>query len=108
MERVIDVSKDPSTKARLLQGRTNVAACPSCGATGRLNAPFAYHDPHKQLLLVFAPAELGVKEQDRQKVIGELTKAVMDSLPAEQRKSYLFQPQMFLTIPVSAQPISSR
>lgn len=94
-QRVIDTEQTPELKAALLQGRLNVATCPQCGSTGMLNAPFIYHDPQKELALCFVPPELGLSAIDQQKLIGEMTNAVLNSLPSEKRKSYLLQPQIF-------------
>jgi hypothetical protein len=63
-----------------------------------LNAPFIYHDPEKELALCFVPTELGLMDTDQQKLIGELTNAVMNSLPPEKRKGYLLQPKIFLSL----------
>ena len=35
VQRILDVGKDPTIKARLLQGSVNVARCPHCGTAGR-------------------------------------------------------------------------
>jgi hypothetical protein len=62
-----------------------------------LTLPFAYHDPEKELLLCFVPQGLQMNEHSRQRVIGEMTNAIMNNLPASQRKGYLLQPRTFLT-----------
>jgi hypothetical protein len=98
IQRVVDVGQDPKLKVALLQGRLNVATCPQCGNTGMLNAPFIYHDPEEELALCFVPTELGLMDTDQQKLIGELTNAVMNSLPPEKRKGYLLQPKIFLSL----------
>ena len=98
IQRVVDVSRDPRLKVALLQGRLNVATCPQCGNTGMLNAPFIYHDPEKELALCFVPTELGLMATDQQKLIGDLTNAVVNSLPPEKRKGYLLQPKIFLSL----------
>lgn len=94
--RVIDVGQHPEYKQQLLSGRLNLAVCPQCGKGGVLTIPFLYHDPRKELALVFMPIELNLWESDRQQLIGSLTNEVMTNLPPEQRRSYLFQPQIFL------------
>ena len=75
----------------------NVAHCPSCGFNGALSTPVVYHDPSKELLLTFVPPELALPRDEQEKVIGGLIKQVVDALPAEQRKGYLFNPQAALT-----------
>lgn len=97
IQQVLDVGEDPSAKTQVLNGVVNVAKCPHCDTQGALNVPFIYHDPDKELALVHMPMESGGDNQERQRVIGRLTSAVMDRLPSDQRKAYLLQPQVFLT-----------
>ncbi len=104
-ERILDLEKDPTAKTRLLSGRVNVARCPACGAEGALNLPFVYHDRSKELLLAYMPPSFGANETERQRVLGELTNAVMNSLPPEHRKAYLLQPKMFFTMQSMAETI---
>lgn len=104
-ERILDLEKDPTAKTRLLSGRVNIARCPACGAEGALNLPFVYHDRSKELLLAYMPPSFGANETERQKVLGELTNAVLNSLPPEQRKAYLLQPKMFFTMQSMAETI---
>jgi hypothetical protein len=96
IQRVVDVGQDPKLKVALLQGRLNVATCPQCGNAGMLNTPFIYHDLEKELALCFVATELGLTATDQQKLIGDLTNAVLNSLPPERRKGYLLQPRIFL------------
>ncbi len=98
VEQVLDVRADPSAKARLFSGAVNVAACPHCGMQGALGLPFLYHDPDKELALICMPMEAGRSDLERQQAIGKLTSGVMDDLPPEERKAYLLQPQVFLTL----------
>lgn len=98
VEQILDVRADPGAKARVLNGLINVAVCPHCGAGGGLSLPFLYHDPDKELALVYMPMETGRTDRERQQAIGKFTGAVMDRLPPEERKAYLLQPQVFLTL----------
>jgi len=98
IERILDVRAEPRAKSRLLGGLVNVAVCPQCHTRGALNLPFLYHDPIKELALVYLPMDADGGEVDRQQTIGKLTTEVMDNLPQEERKGYLFQPQVFLTV----------
>ena len=98
VEQILDVRDDPSGKIRVLNGLVNVAACPHCGVRGALNLPFLYHDPDNELALLYMPLEAGRSDLERQQAIGKLTSTVMDSLPPEERKMYLLQPQIFLTL----------
>lgn len=98
MQEILDVSEDPQAKSRVLNGIVNVAQCPHCGFQGAMNAPFLYHDPHNELALVYMPMEAGGARDQREQIIGRLTRRVMDLLPAEERKAYLLQPEIFLTM----------
>jgi hypothetical protein len=98
VEQVLDVRADPSAKERVINGLANVAICPQCRMGGPLDMPFFYHDPDKELALVYMPIGAGQDDLQRQKAIGDLTRSVMDSLPTEERKAYLLQPQVFLSM----------
>jgi hypothetical protein len=102
---IIDVGDQPALKRKLLAGQLNVAACSHCGAAGILGMPFAYHDPDKELLFVFMPTESGLPANEQQKVIGSFTQDVMNSLPAEKRKAYLFSPKTFILLDSMVQAI---
>ena len=97
IEQIFDVGADPGAKNRLLSGQANVAKCPHCGFNGALSTPLVYHDPAKELLLTFVPAELTLPRDEQERVIGGMINKVVDALPAEQRKGYLFSPQTALT-----------
>ncbi len=97
IEQIFDVGVDPSAKNRLLSGQANVARCPHCGFNGALSTPLVYHDPSKELLLTFVPPELALPRNEQERVIGGMINKVVDALPAEQRKGYLFNPQTALT-----------
>lgn len=98
VEQLIDVSRDPQQKARLLAGRINAVTCPHCGFQTILSTPLVYHDPDKQLLIIHVPMELNLPKQEQERVIGSLTNAVVNSLPADKRKGYLFTPKQVLTL----------
>jgi hypothetical protein len=97
IEQLFDVTHEPASKQRLLGGQSNYARCPHCGYEGRLATPVVYHDNDKELLLTFFPMELGMPINEQEKMIGPLIKQVVDRLPAEKRKGYLFKPQANLT-----------
>ncbi len=99
IEQIIDVGRDPQAKARFLSGRVNAISCPNCGHAMAIGTPLLYHDPAKELLLVYVPMELNINQQEREGVIGDLTRRVTESIPPEQRKAYLLQPRQALTIP---------
>ncbi|MCS6773679.1 MAG: hypothetical protein NZ693_06160 [Thermoflexales bacterium] len=83
---VIDVGREPALKSALLAGRL-----PS------LSGPFIYHDPAKQLALIYMPIELGLSDFEQQRIIGQLTQTVMRSLPEDAPRAYLLQPRIFFT-----------
>ncbi|GAB4527663.1 MAG: CpXC domain-containing protein [Anaerolineales bacterium] len=97
VQQVFDVSQDPGAKQRLLSGVPNLAQCQSCGYQGPLATPLVYHDPQKELLLTFVPAELGLPRDEQERLIGSFIQQVMKTLPQEQRKAYLLNPQTMLT-----------
>ncbi|MEZ4767064.1 MAG: CpXC domain-containing protein [Caldilineales bacterium] len=92
---IVDVGQDPVLKNVLLQGQLNVAVCPRCGSGGALTTPLLYHDPEHQFLGVYVPEQVAVREQ--QKVIGDLSKRLMDGLPQEARRGYMLTPKQFLS-----------
>jgi hypothetical protein len=96
---IIDAGRQPELKAQLLGGQLNVAACPACQHKGVMSSPLLYHDGDKEFLGVLVPQQIDMTEAERQKIIGDMTTTLMDSLPPEQRKGYLFQARQFLTLP---------
>ncbi len=98
VEQILDARVDPEAKQRMLSGFVNVAMCPACGAGGSLNLPFIYHDPDKEVALLYLPLEAGKGEVERQKAAGVLTRRLMDSLPSEERKGYLLQQETFINM----------
>ncbi len=98
VENIIDVDERPDLKNRLLQGQLNLFPCPSCRNVVGLTTPLLYHDGDKGLLFCLTPANTSLGGNDTQKMIGTLTNALLNRLPAEKRKAYLFQPKMFLTL----------
>ncbi len=97
VEQLFDVTHEPAAKQRLLSGQSNYARCQHCGYEGRIPTPVVYHDNEKELLLTFFPMELGLPINEQEKMIGPLIKQVVERLPAEKRKGYLFNPQANLT-----------
>ena len=97
LEQVFDTSADPSAKQRFLRGQFNVVQCSNCGYQGMLANPLVYHDPEKELLLTYVPGELNMQLEEKERALGQLTRAVVDHLPSEARKGYLLQPKEMLT-----------
>jgi len=94
---IIDVGSQPELKNALLQGQINVGKCPQCNLVYAANVPVLYHDPTHELALALVPSSLQLAHVDEQKLIGDLTNRLMNALPAEQRRAYLFTPKTFLT-----------
>ena len=97
IRRVFDLAQDPRAKDILLSGAANIVQCPHCGFQGPIATPLVYHDPDKELLLVYVPPELGLHRDEQEKVIGPLLNQIINNLPPEKRKAYLLQPQTMLT-----------
>lgn len=97
IQQLFDMNTDPQAKQKLLSGAVNVVQCPSCGFQGMYPTPIVYHDPEKEMLLTFFPPELGVSINEQEKMIGPLINRVVNDLPMEKRKAYLFQAQSMLT-----------
>lgn len=95
--RLFDVNENPQAKQILLSGAYNLIQCPTCGYQGQVPMPIVYHDPEHELLLTYFPPELNVPVNQQEQMIGPLIKRVMESLPMEKRKAYLFKPETMLT-----------
>ena len=97
IQQIFDVSVDPMDKERLLRGAANIAVCPSCGYQSQIAMPIVYHDPEKGLLLTFFPPELNMSLPEQEKILGPMITKIVNSLPPEKKKGYLFQPRSMLT-----------
>ncbi|MCD6519998.1 MAG: CpXC domain-containing protein [Anaerolineae bacterium] len=95
---IVDVGEEPELKDKFLKGEINYARCPKCGTGGALNTTLLYHDPAKELLIVYVPSELGLSAEEQERVVGDLVKTVMNAQPAEKRKAYFLQPKVVLTL----------
>lgn len=95
--RLFDISEDPQAKQILLSGAYNLIQCPNCGYRGQAPTPIVYHDPENELLLTHFPPELNVPVNQQEQMIGPMINKVMESLPMEKRKAYLFKPETMLT-----------
>ena len=98
IEQIFDLGADPAAKQRLLSGSFNVLQCPHCNYNGSVSTPLVYHDQEKELLLTFFPPELNVDRNEQERALGGLIKKVVDNIPQEQRKGYIFSPQSTLTL----------
>ncbi len=98
IDQVFDVGADPTAKQKILSGAFNLIQCPRCGYQGNLATLVVYHDPDKELLLTFAPPDLGLPRNEQERLMGGLINQVVNRLPPEKRKAYLLQPQTTLTM----------
>lgn len=98
IDQLFDVNADPTAKQRLLSGAFNVIQCPHCGYQGQVATPIVYHDPENELLLTYVPPEVNMPRDEQQRRIGNLINRVVDNLPQEKRKGYLFQAKEHLTL----------
>lgn len=98
IQQLFDLGADPAAKQTLLSGSINLIQCPHCGYQGGVASPIVYHDPDKELLLTFVPPEIGLPRDEQERVVGSLINQVVNNLPQEKRKGYLFRPQTVLTM----------
>lgn len=98
VHQLIDAQRTPQLKQMLLSGGLNVANCPKCGTSTQLAAPMLYHDADHQLLMVYVPMELNLPIKEQEKLVGEMTQAIVKEIPPAQFKGYLLQPQTIITM----------
>lgn len=90
----IDASQNPEAKTLLLTGRLNNSPCPNCGTINLIASPLLYHDPEKELLVVHVPLELNLKQDEQERIVGDLLK----QMPKDNFKGYMFNPKRALTM----------
>ncbi len=98
VENIIDVAEDPQAKARLLSGQLNAVQCPNCGNAHVVATPLLYHDASKEMLITFTPMELGLPEDEAERMIGGLMRELTTNLPNDAMKGYIFRPRSALTM----------
>jgi len=98
VHQAVDAQREPQLKELLLQERLNLAACPNCHNPMMLNTPVLYHDAARSVFAVYMPMGVGRSDTEQQQLIGSLTSRFMSSLPPEERKGYMLQPRLFLTL----------
>lgn len=96
VHQVVDTKRTPQLKQALLNGQLNVAQCPSCGFQAQLSTLLLFHDPEYEIFMVHVPQQLNLNTEQREQMIGQMAKQVMDSLPQEERRAYMFQPEIML------------
>jgi hypothetical protein len=92
---IIDLGANPELRQALLGGQVNLALCPQCGAGGSLSAPLMVHDPENEFLGVLVPSQARLSDVQAQKVIGEMSQALMRRLPNEARRGYMLQAKQY-------------
>ncbi len=98
VHQIIDSKYTPELKQQLLNGQLNMAVCPSCGYGGQMSTMLLFHDAEHDMFIIHVPTQLGLDEAQREQMIGQMTRQVMDNLPAEERRAYMFNPQMMLNM----------
>ncbi|MCP4417233.1 MAG: hypothetical protein GY805_11465 [Chloroflexi bacterium] len=96
VHQIVDSKRTPELKQRLLSGDLNVAVCPKCGAGGQIATLLLFNDPEHEIFMLHMPQELNMDQAQREQMIGQLTKQVMDDTPPEERRAYMFQPEIML------------
>lgn len=98
VHQIVDANQNPELKEALLGGYLNVARCPACGSVTQISGPILFHDPGHELFMVHVPMEMGLSHQEQEQMIGQLIQRAMDSIPPEQRRGYMLQPQTVLSM----------
>lgn len=96
VHQVVDSKRTPHLKQALLTGQLNLAQCPHCGYAAQLSTMLLFHDPEYEIFMVHVPEQLNMSTEQREQMIGKMAQQVMDSLPQEERRAYMFQPEMML------------
>lgn len=92
---IVDLGANPELREPLLGGQVNAAICQKCGVGGALSAPLMVHDPENEFLGVLVPSQAQLQDMQAQRVIGEMSKALIGRLPNEQRRGYMLNPKQF-------------
>lgn len=94
----VDTKQTPQLKQQLLNGQLNMAVCPSCGYGGQMSTILLFHDAEYEKFIVHIPQQMNLETTQREQMIGQLTQQAMDSLPPEERRAYMFQPQIMINM----------
>lgn len=95
---IVDVTQQPELKNALLNGQLNVAVCPNCNFSMMLGAPLVYHDLEKKLCLVYIPQELNLSAEQEEKLIGDHTSILMQTLPPDAPRGHLLTPKRMMSL----------
>jgi len=94
----VDSKQTPQLKQQLLNGQLNMAVCPSCGYGGQMSTILLFHDAEYEKFIIHIPSQMNLNGTQREQMIGQLTRQAMDSLPPEERRAYMFQPQIMINM----------
>lgn len=94
----VDAQKEPALKEMLVQERLNAATCPQCHNQFVLNAPVLYHDADRSVFALYMPLGVARSDAEQQQLVGSMTNRFMAGLQPEERRGYMLQPRMFLTL----------
>lgn len=94
----VDAQKEPGLRQLLVQERLNVSTCPQCGNQVMVSVPVLYHDAEKSTFAVFIPMGAVRSEAHQQQLVGALTNRFMSELPPEERRGYMLQPRIYLSL----------
>ncbi len=94
----VDSKQTPQLKRKLLNGQLNMAVCPNCGYGGQMSTILLFHDAEYEKFIIHIPTQMNLDSIQREQMIGQLTRQAMDSLPPEERRAYMFQPQIMLNM----------
>ncbi|MGB1253963.1 MAG: CpXC domain-containing protein [Candidatus Promineifilaceae bacterium] len=92
VEQIINVDQNPQLKQLLMQGQLNVATCQNCGWAGQIATPQVYHESAHDLLMTFVPMEARMPYAEQERMMGQMVRMVVESVPQAQRRAYLLQP----------------
>lgn len=95
---IVDAQHQPELKQMLLMGALNVAVCPNCNYTSQLATPLLFHDAEHELLMVHVPMEMNLPLSEQERIVGQLTKAIADSMPPGEFRAYMLQPETVMTM----------
>ncbi len=96
VHQVVDSKRTPQLKQALLNNQLNMAQCPSCGFQAQLSTLLLFHDPEYEIFMVHVPQQLNLNTEQREQMIGQMAQQVMNALPQEERRAYMFQPEIML------------
>ena len=97
--------QDLIAKSAFLAERLNEAQCAQCRTNITPTIPLLYYDLEKELAFVLTPPESSLAVSSPHETIQALTTVLINNLPADQRKSFLFTPKSFDTLESIVQTI---